>query len=167
MLHRISELSGDRLATNDGNAGRVLDLYFDTVEQRVRYLAVETGGALAPRHVLVDPELVDRGRSSEQSIYVALAPEEVERRPGAAKAREMALLSVSDLVGLPIDAADGAVGHVVDVIVDDESWRLASIVAQTDEWPPSRELSIPAAAVEAIDTRARRIRLRLRRSDLG
>lgn len=82
MLHRVNDdLRGDKIAAKDGEIGRVDHVYFDDAEWRVRYFVVDTGGWLSGRKVLISPVSVDRSRSSEDALAVALSREQVEHSP--------------------------------------------------------------------------------------
>lgn len=166
MLHRANELAGDALRGPEGSAGRVKDFYFDARRRRVEYLAVETGGAVGGRTVLVSPQAIDRRRSSEQSMYATLPNADIERGPSVEKARAARLCSGCEMIGYGVEASDGPMGKVIDVVVDDEAWSLASIVIHTQAWLPARQLAVPAAAIEDVDVRDRRVRLRLTRQEI-
>ena len=161
MLHRAHELAGDALLAPEGNAGRVKDFYFDLERRSVEYLAVETGGAVGGRTVLVSPAAIDRRRSSEQAMFATLPSAEIERAPSAEKARAARLCSGCEMIGYAVDASDGPIGNVIDVLIEDESWSLARIVIHASEWLPARQLSVPAAALEEVDQDRRRVRLGL------
>lgn len=166
MLHRANELAGDALRGPEGSAGRVKDFYFDARNCRVEYLAVETGGAVGGRTVLVSPAAIDRRRCSEQSMYATLPHADIERAPSVEKARAARLCSGCAMIGYAVEASDGAIGDVFDVVVDDEGWSLARIVIRTQEKLPARELAVPAAAIEEVDVRGRRVRLRHTRQEI-
>lgn len=167
MLHRVNEFAGDALRAPEGSAGRVKDFYFDPQRRSVEYLAVETGGAVGGRTVLVSPSNVDRRRSSEQSIFATLSSADIERGPSAQRAREARLCSGCEMIGYAAEASDGPIGHVIDVLIEDETWSLASIVVRTREWLPARQLSIPADAIGDIDAAGRRVRLKLKREEIA
>ena len=52
-----------------------------------------------------------------------------ERSPGDAHLR-----SVNELIGYGIEGSDGGIGHVADLIVDDESWEIRYLVIDTRHW---------------------------------
>jgi hypothetical protein len=166
MLHRANELAGDAVRATDGSAGRVKDFYFDPQRRRVEYLVVETGGAVGGRTVLVSPAAIDLRRSSEQSMFATVSSADIERAPSAEAARAARLCSGCEMIGYAVEAGDGPVGNVVDVLIDDETWSLARLVIHTRKWLPVRELTLPAAAIAHVDPQSRRITTRLARHDM-
>jgi len=82
MLHNANDLRGDRIAARDGDIGKVDELYFDDEDWRVRYFVVDTGDWLEARKVLISPASIDRSKSSEDAIAVALTRDQVEHSPG-------------------------------------------------------------------------------------
>ena len=82
MLHKVKDLRGDTIAAKDGEIGQIEQVYFDDEGWRVRYFIVDTGGWLSGRKVLISPASVDRARSSEDALAVALSREQVEHSPG-------------------------------------------------------------------------------------
>lgn len=166
MLHRANELAGDALRAPEGSAGRVKDFYFDPQRRNVEYLAVETGGAVGGRTVLVPPATIDRHRSSEQSMFATLSSADIERAPSAQRAREARLCSACDMIGYAAEASDGPIGDVIDVLIDDDAWSLATIVIQAGEWLPARQFTVPAEAIERVDTAGKRVHLHMKRRDI-
>ena len=82
MLHKMTDIRGDKIAARDGEIGRVDQVYFDDDSWRVRYFIVDTGGWLSGRKVLISPVSVDRSKSSDDALAVALSREQVEKSPG-------------------------------------------------------------------------------------
>jgi sporulation protein YlmC with PRC-barrel domain len=81
MLHTVKDLRGDRIAARDGNIGKLDQLYFDDADWRVRYFVVDAGSWLEGRKVLISPVCIDRNKSSEHAIAVALSRAQVEHSP--------------------------------------------------------------------------------------
>ena len=52
------------------------------------------------------------------------------------------LRSVAEVIGYDIQALDGEIGHVDDFIVDDETWAIRYMVANTGNWLPGRNVLI-------------------------
>jgi sporulation protein YlmC with PRC-barrel domain len=44
------------------------------------------------------------------------------------------LRSASELAGYRIEGADGVIGHVTDLVVDDETWKIEYMVVGTPDW---------------------------------
>ena len=81
MLHRATQLIGRLVVGEDGEVGKIEDLYFDDQRWAVRHLVVRTGNWLNGRSVLVPPGAVRRDLSSEQAIRVSLSKAQVEGSP--------------------------------------------------------------------------------------
>lgn len=52
------------------------------------------------------------------------------------------LRSASELCGYYIAASDGDLGHIEDLIVDDQSWRIRYVAIDTKNWLPGRKVLI-------------------------
>jgi sporulation protein YlmC with PRC-barrel domain len=216
MLHNVKDLHGDKIAASDGEIGKVDQVYFDDEDWRVRYFVVDTGGWLSGRKVLISPVSIDRSKSSDNAIAVALSRDQVEHSPSVdadkpvdrqyeeayaryygyslywappemaamttversgkaerqlkkaeRKASESHLRSSDEVIGYSIHAADGRIGHVEDIRVDDRNWAVSDLVVDTRDWLPGKKVLVPPSAVEDIDWSAREVRLRMRREEVN
>ena len=50
------------------------------------------------------------------------------------------LHATREVIGYHIHATDGKIGHVEDLIVDDENWAIRFIVADTQNWLPGKQV---------------------------
>jgi sporulation protein YlmC with PRC-barrel domain len=94
------------------------------------------------------------------------AEAERELKRAERKVGESHLRSSDEVRGYAIEARDGTVGHVEDILVDDEGWSVADLVVDTKNWLPGKEVLIPPSAVKDIDWMGRQVRLRMRRKDI-
>ncbi len=69
------------------------------------------------------------------------------------------LFAVTGLLGCPVDAIDGRVGVVKDILFDDESWKIRWMAVDAGVWSPSRNLLIHPSAIDPIDVSPRRDRM--------
>ena len=69
---------------------------------------------------------------------------------GRAPAGDPHLRSVHEVSGYAIAAADGAIGHVEDFLIDDRSWKIDFIVVDTRNWLPGRKTIIAPGWIQAI-----------------
>jgi sporulation protein YlmC with PRC-barrel domain len=100
---------------------------------------------------------------------MVLAPEpgaERKLKEAERKAEASHLRSSGEVVGYAIHAADGKIGHVEDIRVDDRNWAVSDLVVDTRDWLPGRKVLVPPSAVEDIDWRSKGVRLRLRREEV-
>ena len=165
MLRRALELKGDRVNAEDGQAGVVDGFYFDDRRWGVRFIVVATAPWPLGRKVLVASGAVERRPAT--GIRVRMTLEEVSRgpRPGDAPAAD--LLSSAELMGCDLEAPDGAIGHVEDLVFDDESWEIADMVVDTRNWlPGGKRVLVPPTAVASIDAPAKKVRVRLTREEV-
>ncbi len=166
MLRGISDLRRFTIAGTDGDLGSVGDEYFDDRGWSVRYLVVDAGNWLPGRRVLVSPIAA---RSSDQTtLHVALSRQQVAASPDVntrglpgsstqqggvelvnlARAGETAdvhLQTATAVMGYAIQTEDGEIGHVKDVLVDDQAWAIRYLVVDTkNRWVGTKVLVSPA-----------------------
>jgi uncharacterized protein YrrD len=60
------------------------------------------------------------------------------------------LRSLAEVTGYNIHATDGAIGHVESFLIDDESWDIRYLVADTRNWWFGQHVLLSPAAVQAI-----------------
>lgn len=70
-----------------------------------------------------------------------------DKQPG----NEPHVRSVNEIVGHNIEAADGAVGHVEDFIVDDDTWEIRYLVADTQNWWPGKKVLVAPEWIETVN----------------
>lgn len=164
MLHKIRDLQGDWLHAEDGEVGSVDDLYFDAEGWDVRYLVVNTRRWSPGRKYLVSPIAIDRERPLLGDIRVDLTREQISRCPTSAD--ETNLRSSVEVLGCGIEATDGAVGSVADLVVDDETWAITDVLVDSRQWLPGKLLLISPEVIERIDWPEKKVHLRLAREDI-
>src|ERR1039457_4137580 len=81
MLTNATHLKGLVIRATDGELGTVDQLYFDDETWAIRYLAVETGGWLGGRPVLISPFSVVHADLLDKRLDVALTKKQVENSP--------------------------------------------------------------------------------------
>lgn len=164
MLHKIKDLQGDALHAEDGAVGSVDDLYFDDADWDVRYLVVNTRRWIPGRRYLVSPIAIDRECMLPRGdIRVELTREQISRCPTVA---DESLHSSVEVIGCGIEARDGAIGSVADLVVDDETWAITDVLVDTREWLPGKLLLISPQLIERIDWPEKKVHLRLAREDI-
>jgi sporulation protein YlmC with PRC-barrel domain len=156
MLRSVSDLERFTIAATDGNLGTLGDLCFDDRSWAVRYLVVDAGAWLPGRRVLVSPLSV---RSSDPTtLHLALSKQQVTIDPDGtvirvvpvssapasgggleilARAGERGdphLQNATAVLGYAIQAEDGEIGRVRDVLVDDKAWAIRYLVVDTQQW---------------------------------
>ena len=61
------------------------------------------------------------------------------------------LRSTATITGYHIHAADAEIGHVIDFIIDDETWQIKFIVVDTHNWFGGKKVLIPTGLVKKIE----------------
>jgi len=122
-------------------------------EAHARYYGYSPYWAAVPEAATMPPP--DPGGEAAREL------KEAERRAAASHLR-----SSGEVIGYAIHAADGRIGHVKDLRVDDRNWAVTDLVVDTRDWLPGRKVLVPPSAVEGIDWNAREVRLNLRREDV-
>jgi hypothetical protein len=76
------------------------------------------------------------------------------------------LRSTKMLAGLRLHCTNGELGHVVDFLIDDQSWSVCDLVVDTRNWWPGKRVLIEPRLVQSIDWDEREIRLSLPREQV-
>lgn len=177
MLHSVKALRGSPIAAQDERFGFVVDLYFDDRAWTLRYVVLDTGRPMPQRSVLLEPEAIASIHPGG-TLSVRLTRKQIEKKPDWLAERPVYLqhdmtptghpgdghLRSSEIImGCTVQARDGPVGHVADLLLDDEGWSLPCVVADTGHWLPGRRVRVPSASIEEIDWIGRKVRLAVER----
>jgi hypothetical protein len=76
------------------------------------------------------------------------------------------LRSTRDVSGHTIEALDGEVGHVVDLVVDDETWIIRYLIVGTRNWWPGKNVLIATRSIDHISWEESKVYLRLKRETI-
>jgi hypothetical protein len=103
-----------------------------------------------------------RARTAPMSGFLATAtlPAAKEWAEQASSRRQQDdphLRSTREVIGYQIQANDGEIGHVDDLIVDDEHWTLHYMVVDTQNWLPGRKVLVAPAWVEKMNWIEKRV----------
>jgi sporulation protein YlmC with PRC-barrel domain len=165
VLHKASKLKGTAVKASDGEVGTVQELYFDNQQWRVKYLAVKTTSPGPDAVVLIAPSAV-RTPWTTAAVPVALTRDEVSRSSPAVLPSDRHLMSSDDLNGFHIEATDGEIGHVDDVLVDEDNWNIRYIVLDTSNWIGGRSVVISPRVLKGIDQPDRIVHVDVARDDV-
>jgi sporulation protein YlmC with PRC-barrel domain len=131
MLRSVSDLKHLTITAMDGSLGSVSDLYFDDRSWAVRYLVVEAGTWLPSGRVFVPPVSVRSADSA--TLRIALSKEQV-KVSSMVNTGDAHLQPATAVIGYAMQAEDGEIGHVKDVLVDDKAWAIRYLVVDTEKW---------------------------------
>ncbi len=101
-----------------------------------------------------------------EMLSQAMKEDEHRREEAAATARDTHLRSGAEVVGYGIEAADGAIGHVDDFLIDDRRWAIEAMVVDTRNWLPGKKVKVPPRTIRGIDWDQRRVEVHLTRDSL-
>ncbi len=87
-------------------------------------------------------------------------------RTGSAGDGDPHLRSVSSITGYHIQAKDGAIGHIENILVDDKSWGIHYLVIDTRNWWPGQHVLMSPFAVRAISWSDRDVTLDVTRDQV-
>ncbi|MBD3379802.1 MAG: PRC-barrel domain containing protein [Candidatus Omnitrophica bacterium] len=80
-------------------------------------------------------------------------------RKGEFSPRENDLRSAKEVTGYALEAEDGRIGHVTDLIVDDTSWRIRYMVVDTNDWLPGGKVLVGVDWADSIDWAESRVKV--------
>jgi sporulation protein YlmC with PRC-barrel domain len=82
MLLNLSTIRGHSVAATDGTIGTISDVLFDDASWMVRWLAVDTGGWLSGRKVLLPPSALGHADPTAKVFRLRLTQAQIEASPG-------------------------------------------------------------------------------------
>jgi len=94
-----------------------------------------------------------------------LHPQDPTRRPpaGSKAAWDPHLRSTAAVTGYHVQASDGAIGHVDDFIIDDDTWAIRYLLVDTRNWWPGRKVLVSPRWIEGVSWPDSTVTLRLTR----
>jgi sporulation protein YlmC with PRC-barrel domain len=141
-MHRaINSLIGYRMAAMDGKIGKVEDFYFDDQVWMIVYLVVKTGNWLSGRKVLISPAALIKGADRDGTFPVTLTREQIVNGPDIDT--DKPLRSTHAITDYHIETPDGELGHVRDLIIDDETWHITSLVIEMQNCLEGKQVILP------------------------
>lgn len=112
------------------------------------------------------------------AMPIAAPPLETVQDAGATRARQEAaaraqqeateshLRSAGEVVGYHIEATDGSIGHVEDLLVNLDDWAITELVVDTRNWLPGKEVRIAPNAITSVDWTTKQVHVRLSRDQV-
>jgi uncharacterized protein YrrD len=85
-------------------------------------------------------------------------------KPSAAE-RDPHLRSSNEVLGFHVQAADGELGSVRDLLIDESTWQVDGMVIDIRKWWPGGEVRLLPDDIERIDSAGRKVHLRLTRDE--
>jgi uncharacterized protein YrrD len=78
------------------------------------------------------------------------APPPPRLKPDEQASDDLHLQSTQALSGYSIQTSEGAIGHVIDFIMDDRSWTICHLVVETGHWYSRKEIVISQKHIDRI-----------------
>jgi hypothetical protein len=181
MLWSLNAMRNRPVLARDGRIGSVSDVYFDDALWRVRHVVVDTGHAMPQREVLIPPGAIAPDQPEDDSVHLEWRRADVEWSPEAgsdmpryqqdgvvdlAPHGDPHLRSSAIIISYGIEALDGPLGYLDDLLAEDTDWSIASVVILTANWSGGRRVWVAPNLVQDIDRPSRKVRLRITRKDL-
>jgi hypothetical protein len=139
MLRSASRILGYRLNAQDGEVGRCVDFLLEQPTWTVRYVCVDAGARREGRPVWVSPLGLRKLEWTSRRWVLDGTRAQLQTEP----ASEPSLQSLKQLIGFGLDDADGNVGHIEDLIVDDDTWQCRYLVLNGEIRLSGRKTLVP------------------------
>ena len=159
MLHRERRLKGALVRGTDGDLGVLERLYFDDEQWTIRHLVVGRDKSLNGGSVLISPTsiqpdwnvamLVANLSVNEVRDSAAIAPD--ADLPAATEPNAAHVRRTDQIIGLHLHATDGEIGHVDDLLIDEDTWRIRYLVVDTSNWIGGKWVAIVPSVLRSID----------------
>ncbi len=152
MLQSIQSIQGFQIGASDGEIGTLNAAYFDDAHWAIRYLVIDSGGWLTGRKVLISPRSILSIDWPNKILRTALTRDQVARSPSIEDraAGDPHLRSSEEGLSYSVAARDGDIGHVEDLLFDDETWAIRYLVINIGTWWTGRHVLVSPAWAERI-----------------
>ena len=185
MLRSLKGTYGyDIVPLDDTKTGEVDDYYFDDESARIRYLVLGTGPWLFGKQVLISPVALGKPDWKTQTLVVPLTKEQIQNSPDIDLAKPVTrqtegrlhryygwpvdwgfprrdgdthLRSSKEVIGYHVQARDGEIGHLEDLIVDDDVWLIRYLVIDTRNWLPGKKVLISPTWLDEVSWLERKL----------
>jgi hypothetical protein len=173
MLRRLKDLHGWTVETCDDRVvGYVEDFYLDDRRWIARYLAVKTTSHFPQRKVIIPTLMIEGIDWDGARIVTGMTREDVRKAAanpswGDTPAVELTsrLHSVQGTSGCHIQALDGHIGCIEDLLADDDQWTIQYLAVDASQWIGGSVL-VPSEWTRRIDWQTGTVRVDLLREDL-
>lgn len=224
MLHNVKALRGMKVVATDGDIGTVEDVFFDDAKWAIRYFAVDAGGLVGERKVLLSPASLRHLYWQEKSLAVDLTRKQVEDSPDIDTAKPVSrqheiafynyygypsywagpylwgdaslpgseaqplaqpdanlermrleqehknddphLRNSREVIGYRIQALDHKLGHLEDLLFDDEDWSIRMLVVDPRNWWPGPSVLVAPQRIDHIDWLDRSVVVNMTRDEI-
>lgn len=177
MLQQTKIIKTYALCASDGDLGYLKEFYFDNFYWNVRYLGVDTGSWLNERLIVIPPNTINTAYKPDSIISVNVTRKQIEMSPALDCDESISrqyekkfntyyklpehhygfdpetsgssnLATTKDVFGYHIQALDGEIGHVIDIIIDMETWDIRYLLVDTKNWWAGKKVLISIKWIE-------------------
>jgi sporulation protein YlmC with PRC-barrel domain len=114
------------------------------------------------RHYRVDFYWADAYSAAAAARYFPPRPLRIPSRKLSEKELDTSLRSFREVEGYTIRAIDDTLGHVEDLIVDDDDWQVVYLIVDTSNWRPwSKKVLLPLEFIKEISYVDRKVAIAL------
>ncbi len=143
------------------------------VDETLRHISVDLTRQQIERSPLLDSHVPVYGQVRQAftgdvggALYLGFPHNAPSTAPPNYSSFDPQLRSARHITGFQTYGSDGHLGHVADLVVDDETWEIAYLVIDTGHWRPGKRDLVDVAAVERISLDTSRVFLDIDRMEL-
>ncbi len=158
---------------NGREAGKIEDLWFDDQKWITTCIVLRTGTWLASRQVIIPPVAVGEVDWQARRIRLSSNCEEIRDAPtiestktAEKRSQRPGSRSASEVIGYRVQARDGEVGHVADVVISDRDWAVDALVVDTSNWPGGDNLVVSPYRISRFSWKERKAYIDMDREDI-
>lgn len=102
----------------------------------------------------------------EQSVREDMVAREQRERDAQRTGANQHLRSAEEVIGYAIEATDGSIGHVEDLLFDEDSWAVRHVIVDTRNWWPGKHVVISPQRFKAVSWPERSVWVDLKRDEI-
>ncbi len=170
MLYSANTLKGSEVIGSDGSRiGQLIDAYAREDSADISYLIVDSAPGricLFPADSITEYDTASRRLgltiTHADAVECQRAPEGIPVTYRETEGPSIAHLHVvSQVLGYGVEAVNGPVGRLADVLIDSEGLVIRYLVVDTRDWQPGSDKLIPTEWVQTVDWPRARIFLKI------
>jgi len=108
-----------------------------------------------------DPAMATAGAGAMAGPWMAPAPVERQAAGRSEPQGDPHLRSAREIIGYHVEASDGAIGHVEDLVIDDGGWAVQYVVVDTKNWWPAKKVVLLPMWISGVSWELRQVRFDL------
>jgi hypothetical protein len=164
MLWMTSTINSYEIEATDGEAGLLTDLLCDA-SWKLQSMVIKTGEASPVETALLPASALTSIDRELGKIHVKLSSQAAVQTPPHADdaLASNGLMSLNQMRGWAIEASDGAIGSVVDFLLNDTDWRIRYLVVDTGTWLSSQKVLIAPHSIAGIAADVKQFNLKIDR----